>query len=311
MEMNTTFVAEFTLLGLTNEYALQAPLFAFFLLVYIVTLMDNIGIMALIRITPHLHSPMYFLLFHLSLVDLCYSSVITPNMLANFLSERKAISYYGCAVQLFFFIDLGATDGLLLAAMAYDRYVAICCPLLYHTIMSKRCCYLLVSIAHMGGFVQSLIQTGCTFRLHFCNSHQLNHFMCDILPLLQLSCTKTLINEIVLLIFGSITSAGSLLVVLVSYFYIITSVLRISSAVGRQKTFTTCASHFVCVIVFYGTVLFMYLRPRSSYSLDQDRVASIFYTVIIPMLNPLIYSFRNKDVKGALTKAMGRHVKST
>ncbi|XP_078502841.1 olfactory receptor 5AP2-like [Lissotriton helveticus] len=306
MERNRTFVTDFTLLGLTDVSGLQVPLFIFFLLVYIITLMGNIGIITLIRITPQLHSPMYFLLCHLSLVDLCYSSVITPNMLVNFLSERKAISYYGCAVQLFFFIDLGATDGLLLAAMAYDRYVAICCPLLYHTIMNKRYCYFLVSFAHMGGLAQSLIQTGCTFRLHFCNSRKLNHFMCDILPLLQLSCTDTFINEIVLLVFGSITSAGSLLVVLVSYFYIITSVLRISSTMGRQKAFSTCASHFVCVTVFYGTVLFMYLRPRSSYSLDQDRVASIFYTVIIPMLNPLIYSFRNKDVKGALGKTAGR-----
>ncbi|XP_029431429.1 olfactory receptor 1020-like [Rhinatrema bivittatum] len=301
---NLSTVSEFVLLGLTNDPHLQMILFMLFLLIYIITLLANGGIITVIRINPCLHTPMYFFLTYLSFVDLCYSSTITPNMLANFLRERKTISFLGCAIQLFFYCGFGSTECLLLAVMAYDRYVAICNPLRYTVIMTKKLCIQLLVIAYGGGFLHSLIQTGCTFRLLFCSSNEINHFACDFPPLLILSCTDTSINELLLFVLAGFLTISAVLVILVSYVYILVTILRIQSAVGRHKAFSTCASHLTCVTLYFGTIFFMYLRPSSSYSKEQDKVISIFYTVVISMLNPLIYSLRNKDVKHALKNVL-------
>ncbi|XP_030043584.1 olfactory receptor 1102-like isoform X1 [Microcaecilia unicolor] len=254
----------------------------------------------LIRLVPRLHTPMYFFLSSLSVVDTCYSSVIYPKMLVDFFVERTAISFSGCATQMYFFVTFGTTECFLLAAMAYDRYVAICNPLLYVVIMSKRLCLQLVVSSYIGGLLHSMIHVVATFHLPFCKSNELSHFFCDIPPLLKISCVSTEINEILLFTFTGSISLGCLLIILVSYLYILSSILKMSSGEGRQKTFSTCASHITAVILFYGTISFMYLRPSSSYSVEQDKVVSVFYTLIIPMLNPLIYSVRNKEVKASV-----------
>ncbi|XP_030046366.1 olfactory receptor 1019-like [Microcaecilia unicolor] len=303
---NYSSVTEFILLGLTDDPELQILLFILFLLVYIITILGNIGMLVVITTDPQLQTAMYFFLRHLSFVDLCYSTVIVPQTLINFLSERKAISFLGCAAQMFFFGGTAGSEALILAVMSYDRYVAICNPLLYTTAMTNNICIRFVAGAYFYGFLDALIQTASTFSLSFCRSNEITHFFCDIPPLLKLSCSDTSVNEILLFIFAGSIQVGSVLVILISYAFILCSILRMHSAAGRHKAFNTCASHFVCVTLFYGTVIFMYMRPSSKYSMDQDRVASVFYTVIIPMLNPLIYSLRNKDVKAALRKAIRR-----
>ncbi|XP_069486137.1 olfactory receptor 5J3-like [Ambystoma mexicanum] len=304
--MNHTYPKEFILLGLTDDPHLQIPLFVLFLLIFIITILGNVSMITLIRISPRLDTPMYFLLSNLSFVDLSYSSVIAPKMLQNFLAVNKSISFNGCITQLYFFVCLGTTEALLLAVMAYDRYVAVCHPLLYHTIMRRRFCFQLVIAAFTGGSGQSIIQIGNIFRLSFCNSNKINHFMCDMVALHKLSCSEASLNNILVIFFGGLTSVGSLIVIATSYVYIIATVLRTKSSGGRQRALSTCASHFVCVLLFYATVFFMYLKPNSYYSLDQGRVASVFYTIVIPMLNPLVYSLRNKEVKGALRRTADR-----
>ncbi|XP_069083494.1 olfactory receptor 5J3-like [Pleurodeles waltl] len=297
---NATVWINFILLGLTENENLQVYLFAVFLMVYTTTVLGNIGIMALARISPRLQTPMYFLLSNLSFADLCYSTVITPRMLGNFLVEWKVISYAGCVSQIFFFLIFASVEGLLLAVMAYDRYNAICSPLLYQVIMTKRLCNSLVLGTYTIGLCNSLLNTCCFLKLRFCGHHRISHFYCDIPPLLKVSCSDTSLNEALLMSFSTVIGVGSLSIIVVSYLYIISNILKIHSSQGKRRTFSTCASHFLCVNLFYVTGLFMYLRPNSSYSLSLDRVASVFYTVVIPMLNPLIYSLRNKEVKEAL-----------
>ncbi|XP_069086136.1 olfactory receptor 5AR1-like [Pleurodeles waltl] len=296
---NRTLHKEFTLLGLTDNPALKAPLFIFFSMVYIITVLGNIGIITLIKMAPRLHTPMYFFLGHLSFVDLCYSSDIAPKMLVDLLCKRKRISITGCMVQLFFFCTCGTTEALLLAAMAYDRYVAVCQPLHYATIMTKTYCFWMMTGVYTVGSVHSVIETGCTFRLSFCQ-WEIRHFCCDIPPLLKMSCTETYINEVVLFICAGFLVIASLLLILFSYGSIISTIIQMHSAKGRRRVFSTCTSHFTGVTLYFGTVLFTYLRPSSSYSLDQDKAVNLFYTMVIPMLNPLIYSLRNKEVKEAL-----------
>ncbi|XP_030077276.1 olfactory receptor 1019-like [Microcaecilia unicolor] len=305
---NHSSVTEFILLGLTDDPDLQILLFIIFSFVYIITILGNIGMLVVITTDSQLQTAMYFFLRHLSFVDLCYSTVIVPQTLINFLSEKKVISFLGCAAQMFFFVGLGASEGLILALMSYDRYIAICNPLLYTTVMTNNICILLVSGAYFGGFLNSLIQTASIFSLSFCRSNKITHFLCDIPPLLKLSCSDTSLNEILLFSFAGSIQVGTLLVILISYAFILCSILRMPSATGRHKAFNTCASHFLCVTLFYSTAIFMYMRPSSKYTMDQDRVVSVFYTVIIPMLNPLIYSLRNKDVKAALRKTIRRTV---
>ncbi|XP_070282402.1 olfactory receptor 5AP2-like [Myotis yumanensis] len=302
---NCTVFTDFILLGLSGRQDVQQGLFVLFLLVYGITVITNLGMILLINMDPSLHTPMYYFLSNLSFCDVCYSSTISPKMLVDFLSEQKNITYNLCAIQMYFFGAFADVECLMLAVMAYDRYVAICNPLLYTTAMSRSICTQLVTIAYITGFVDSAIHTCLTFRLSFCNSNIINHFFCDIPPLLALSSSDTTLNEIVMFTFIGCVVGSSIITVLLSYSYIITTILRMNSAEGRHKAFSTCASHLIAVAIFFGTLLFMYFRPSTSYSMDTDKMASVFYTVVIPMLNPLIYSLRNKDVKGALKKAVG------
>ncbi|XP_039390483.1 olfactory receptor 1038-like [Mauremys reevesii] len=303
---NHSEATEFILSGLTDRPELQVPLFGVFLVIYCITLVGNGGMILLIMIDPRLHTPMYFFLSSLSFCDLCYSSTISPKMLLNFLAERKTISYTACAVQLYLFVSFADVECLLLAVMAYDRYVAICNPLLYTVTMSRQLCKQLVALVYTVGFMDSMIHTCFTFRLSFCSSNIINHFFCDIPPLLALSCSDTRINEILLFAFTCCITVSSLVPVLLSYVYITSTILQIRSAEGRSKTFSTCSFHLTAVVLLFGTLLFMYLRPTSSYSMDTDKVASVFYTLVIPMLNPLIYSLRNTEVKDALRRAMNK-----
>ncbi|XP_077155892.1 olfactory receptor 8U9-like [Ranitomeya variabilis] len=306
-EWNNTHFTEFILLGLTDNRKLEIALFVLFLIFYILTITGNLGILVAIRADSRLHTPMYFFLNNLSFLDLCYATVITPKTLVNFMSKSKTIGFKECAVQMYFFAASVTTECFLLGIMAYDRYVAICNPLLYSVVMSKRICLQFVAGAYTLGYLNATIHTITTFRLPFCKTNKIDHFYCDVPPLLKLSCTKTTMNEILMFIFGGFTETSSLTTIIVSYTYIISSILRIRSAEGRKKAFSTCASHFTAVTIFYSTILFMYLRPSSTYSMDQDRVASVFYSVIIPMLNPLIYSLRNNEVAQALKRIKSKY----
>ncbi|XP_074854714.1 olfactory receptor 5AR1-like [Carettochelys insculpta] len=303
-KVNHSVVTEFILSGLTDHPELQVPLFGVFLLIYVINLVGNGGLILLITIEPRLHTSMYFFLRNLSFCDLCYSSVIVPNMLWNFLAENKSISYTACAVQTYFFVAFADVECLLLAVMAYDCYVAICSPLLYRVTMSRQLCNQLVTRCYSVGLIDALIQTCCIVRLSFCSSNTINHFSCDIPPLLALACSDTRVSEILMFAFIGFIIVSSVLIVLLSYVFIISTILQICSAEGQGKAFSTCTCHLAAVVMFHGTQLFMYLRPRSSYSMETDKIASVFYTVVIPMLNPLIYSLRNVKVKDALRKAM-------
>ncbi|XP_007518760.1 olfactory receptor 5AP2-like [Erinaceus europaeus] len=301
---NCTVFTEFIFSGLSSRQDVQGELFALFLLVYGFTVIANLGMILLIRMDSRLHTPMYFFLSNLSFCDACFSSSVSPKMLADFLSEEKKIPYSLCAIQMYFWGAFSDAEFLLLAVMAYDRYVAICNPLLYTVAMSPRNCIQLVAISYIVGLVDTVIHTSLTFQLKFCNSNVINHFFCDIPPLIALSSSDTTINEIVLLTLGSFILGCSIFTILLSYSCILITIFRMNSAEGRHKAFSTCASHLTAVAIFHGTILYMYFRPSSSYSMDQDKMTSVFYSVIIPMINPLIYSLRNKDVKDALKKAM-------
>ncbi|XP_012292323.2 olfactory receptor 5AP2-like [Aotus nancymaae] len=305
---NQTEVTEFLLLGLSDNPDLQGVLFALFLLIYVATMVGNLGMIVLIKIDLHLHTPMYFFLSSLSFVDASYSSSITPKMLVNLMGENKAISFHGCAAQFYFFGSFLGIECFLLAMMAYDRYAAIWNPLLYPVLMSGRICLLLIATSFLAGFGNAAIHTGMTFRLSLCGSNRINHFYCDSPPLLKLSCSDTRVNGIVIMAFSSFNVISCVTIVLISYLCIFTAILKMPSLEGRHKAFSTCASHLMAVTIFFGTILFMYLRPTSSYSMEQDKVVSVFYTVIIPMLNPLIYSLKNKDVKQALKKILQKHI---
>ncbi|NXY77028.1 O1052 protein, partial [Glareola pratincola] len=305
-EGNHTLVAEFVLEGLSDQAEMKVALFVLLLLVYAITLLGNAGIIVVIRGDPRLHTSMYFFLGSLSIVDICFSSVIAPRTLVNFLLERKTISFAGCMGQTFFYIVFVTTECFLLAVMAYDRYVAICNPLLYSSVMTRRLCMWLVVGSYIGGVLNSIIQMTFIIRLPFCSSNVINHFFCDVPPLLALSCASTYINEMILFSLAGIIELSTISAILVSYIFISFAILRIRSAEGRKKAFSTCASHLTAVTMLYGTTIFMYLRPSSSYSLNTDKVVSVFYTVVIPMLNPLIYSLRNQEVKDALRRTAER-----
>ena len=303
---NYTLVTEFILLGLADTLELQVILFLLFSVIYTLTVCGNAGMIFLIRTDSRLHTPMYFFLANLSFVDMSYSSTITPKMLVDLLSEKKTISFAGCFLQMYFFIALATTECLLFGLMAYDRYVAICNPLLYPVVMSRTVCLKMAAGAFTAGLLNSMVNTSYVSRLPFCGSNVIHHFFCDSPPLFKLSCSDTHLNESIISTFAGVNMVGTLLVILMSYSYILFSVFRMHSGEGRHKAFSTCASHLVAVILFYSTAIYTYLRPTSSYSLGQDKVASVFYAVVIPMLNPLIYSLRNKDVKKALWDVITR-----
>ncbi|XP_069802719.1 olfactory receptor 5V1-like [Dendropsophus ebraccatus] len=299
---NQTSIKDFILLGFSGAPVLQHVLFAVFFLIYLTTIMGNISIVFAYRLTPSLHTPMYFFLANLSFLEICYISATVPKMLSNFLSAHKTIPFSGCAIQMYCFILLGGAECYLLSMMAYDRYNAICHPLLYGTIMNKRVCIQLVAFSWIGGAVNSLIHTVLTFSLSFCGNNRINHFFCDIPPIMQLACTATKINEMVLLVACGCVIVSSFILTLTSYTHIITTILKIKSTSGRKKAFSTCTSHLIVVTLFYGSAIFMYFRPKSTYSMDQDRVISALYAFIAPLLNPFIYSLRNGDVKAAVRK---------
>ncbi|XP_037661939.1 olfactory receptor 8U9-like [Choloepus didactylus] len=301
---NCTPVTEFILVGLTDRQELKMPFFVIFLYIYLFTVVGNLGLILVIRTDARLNTPMYFFLSHLAFVDFCYSSVITPKMLGNFLYKQNLISFNACAAQLGCFLAFMTAESLLLASMAYDRYVAICNPLLYMVVMSPGICIELVASSYSYSILVAMFHTILTFRLSYCHSNIINHFYCDDMPLLRLTCSDIHSKQLWIFVCAGITFISSLLTVCISYVYIISAILRMRSAEGRRKAFSTCGSHMVAVTIFYGTLFFMYLQPSSNHSLDTDKMASVFYTVIIPMLNPLIYSLRNKEVKEALKKVI-------
>ncbi|XP_007518590.1 olfactory receptor 5L1-like [Erinaceus europaeus] len=302
---NCTAVTEFTLLGLSNASELRIFLSLLFLLIYGLTVVGNLGMTVLIQVSSRLHTPMYFFLSHLSFVDFSYSTVIVPKMLANILSNEKSISFLGCMVQFYLFCSVAVTEVFLLAVMAYDRFVAICNPLLYMVVMSRRLCAGLVSCCYLCGTACSLIHLCLALEIPLYRSSAINHFFCDLPPLLALACSDVRKNELLLYIVASFNEMSTIVVILASYSFILITVLRMPSAEGRRKAFSTCASHLTAILVFHGTILFIYCRPSSGdMTTDTDKVATVFYTVVIPMLNPLIYSLRNKDVKEALRKVL-------
>ncbi|XP_049747476.1 olfactory receptor 8K3-like [Elephas maximus indicus] len=303
---NLTVLNKFILTGITDRPELQAPLFGLFLIIYMISVVGNMGIIILTKMDSRLQTPMYFFLRHLAITDLGYSTAVGPKMLVNFVMDENTISYYFCATKLAFFIMFLNSEFFILSAMSYDRYVAICNPLLYTVIMSQRRCWVLVSITYLYSTFVSLLITMKIFNLSFCGYSVIRHFYCDGLPLVSLLCSNTLEIKLIILALAAFDLISSLLIVLVSYILIIVAILRMNSAEGGHKAFSTCGSHLTVVVMFYGTLIFMYVQPKSSHSFDTDKVASIFYTLVIPMLNPLIYSLRNKDVKYALHRTLGQ-----
>ncbi|XP_065783237.1 olfactory receptor 1L8-like [Muntiacus reevesi] len=300
----TSKVSEFILLGLSSRPEDQKPLFILFFIMYLVTITGNLLIILAVRSDPQLHTPMYFFLSVLSFTDICFTTTIVPRMLVNFLSH-KTISYAGCLTQMYFIYALGNTDSCLLAVMAFDRYVAICDPFHYVTIMSHRRCILLVAFSCSLPHLHSLLHILLLNHLTFCNSNVVYHFLCDINPLLKLSCSSIFVNDLTIKTEGLFVLVTPFLCIVLSYVRILVAVLRITSAAGRHKAFSTCGSHFTVVILFYGSIFYVYLQPLSRYTV-QDRVVTIVYTVLSSMLNPFIYSLRNKDMKKGLGKLMDR-----
>ncbi|XP_037377393.1 olfactory receptor 5M8 [Talpa occidentalis] len=306
MRRNFTSVSEFILLGLTNRRELQILLFLLFLAVYLVTVAGNLGMIILIQVHARLHTPMYFFLGHLAFVDLCFSSNVTPKMLEIFVSEKKTISYPACLVQCYFFIALVHVEIYILAVMAFDRYMAICSPLLYGSKMSRSVCMSLIMVPYVYGALTGFMETMWTYNLVFCGANEINHFYCADPPLIKLACSDTYNKETSMFVVAGCNLSFSLLIILISYLYIFPAILRIRSTEGRRKAFSTCGSHLTAVTIFYATLFFMYLRPPSEESVEQGKMVAVFYTTVIPMLNPMIYSLRNKDVKEALTKELVR-----
>ncbi|NWI70748.1 O1019 protein, partial [Todus mexicanus] len=303
---NHTPGTEFVLLGFSEQGDVQVVLFMVFLAIYVITLLGNLGMLVLIRLDAQLHTPMYFFLSSLSFLDICYSSTITPRLLSDLLSERKVISYSACLTQLYFYVAFATTECYLLAAMAYDRYAAICSPLLYASFMSSRVCVMLVAGSYLAGVINATIHVGLALRLSFCGANIINHFYCEAPPLYAISCTDTTINEMIMFVAAGFNLFITNLTILVSYTYILATILRMRSAAGKRKAFSTCASHLTAVTLLYGSFAFMYLRSSSRHSQALDEVASVLYTVVVPTLNPLIYSLRNQEVKNALGRAMER-----
>uniref|UniRef100_A0A452UVJ2 Olfactory receptor n=1 Tax=Ursus maritimus TaxID=29073 RepID=A0A452UVJ2_URSMA len=300
---NRTEVAQFILLGLTTDPELQLPLFMMFTLIYVITLVGNLGITVLILLDSRLHTPMYFFLSNLSLVDFGYSTAVTPKVMAGLLIGDKVISYNACAAQMFFFAAFATVENYLLASMAYDRYVAVCKPLHYTSTMTTGVCACLAVGSYICGFLNASIHIGDTFSLSFCMNNVIHHFFCDVPAVMVLSCSDRHVSELVLVYVVSFNIFFALLIVLISYIFIFITILQMNSAEGYQKALSTCASHLTAVSIFYGTLIFMYVQPSSSHSMDTDKMASVFYAMVIPMLNPVVYSLRNKEVKNAFKKS--------
>lgn len=303
-EGNKTQVTEFVLTGLTDIPELQLPLFLVFLVIYLITMMGNLGLVALIWKDPHLHTPMYLFLGSLAIADACSSSSVTPKMLVNFLSKNHAMPLFECMAQFYFFGSSATTECFLLVVMAYDRYVAICNPLLYPVVMSNNLCTQFISFSYFVGFLHSAIHVGLLFRLTFCRSNVIHYFYCEILQLFKISCTDPTVNILLVFIFSAFIQIFTFMTIIISYTCVLFAILKKKSEKGRNKAFSTCSAHLLSVSLFYGTLFFMYVRPGSGPAKDHDKMYSIFYTIIIPLLNPFIYSLRNKEVIGALRRIM-------
>ncbi|XP_037377188.2 olfactory receptor 5A1-like [Talpa occidentalis] len=303
-DVNLTSVTVFVLLGISKDKELQLSLFPVFLLIYLVTLFWNLGLIILIRMDSHLHTPMYFFLSALSFIDICYTSSISPRMLADLFKDKKVISFIACATQWLVASWMGQAECLVLAAMAYDRYVAIGKPLQYSTIMAPGLCWKMVAGAIGCGFLSSLIEVVIGFEMYYCGPNVIQNFFCNITEIISLSCSNSFIGQMIVFLIILCVAGGSMVVVLLSYGFIAASILKLSSVKGSAKAFNTCASHLAVVTLFYGTALSVYMHPSSGHSTKQNRFLSVFYVIIIPMLNPFIYSLRNKEIKEALRRVM-------
>ena len=304
--INESVPQEFILLGFSDRPWLELPFFVVFLISYILTIMGNLAIIIVSRLDSKLHTPMYFFLTNLSFLDLCYTTSIVPQMLVNICSLRKVISYGGCVAQLFISLALGSTECLLLAVMSFDRFVAICRPLHYSIIMHQRLCLQLAAASWVSGFSNSVLQSTLTLQMPLCGHKEVDHFFCEVPALLRLSCVDTTANEAELFFISVLFLLIPVTLILTSYAFIVQAVLRIQSVEGRRKAFGTCGSHLIVVSLFYGTAIYMYLQPPSPASKDRGKMVSLFYGIITPMLNPLIYTLRNKDVKGAFKRLIAR-----
>ncbi|KAM4862808.1 olfactory receptor 5H19-like [Urocitellus parryii] len=304
---NATSLTVFVLTGLIHQPQWKLPLFLLFLVIFLITLVGNLGLITLIWKDPQLHIPMYLFLGSLAFVDASVSSAVIPKMLVNFLGKNKFISLSECMAQFFSFNISATTECFLLAAMAYDRYAAICKPLLYPVIMTNRLCINLLVLSFVGGLLHAFIHEGFLFRLTFCNSNIIHHFYCDIISLFKISCTDPSINYLIVFIFSGSIQIFTILTILVSYTLLLFTILK-KSARGIRKAFSTCGAHLLSVSLYYGPLLFMYVHPASPQVEDQDMMVSLFYTIIIPLLNPIIYSLRNKQVIDSVTKFLKRNV---
>lgn len=298
----------FLLLGFSDEPQLERILFVIILLFYILNILGNTAIILVSCLAPKLHTPMYFFLSNLSCVDICFTTSVAPQLLVTMNKKEKNMSYGGCVAQLYVAMGLGSSECILLAVMAYDRYAAVCQPLQYTTIMHPQLCASLASVAWLSGLITSLIQCSLTVQLPLCGHHKLNHIFCEVPVLIKLACVDTTFNEIELFVASIIFLIVPVSLILVSYGFITKAMLKIKSAKGRWKAFGTCSSHLIVVIIFYGTIIFMYLQPAKSSSKNQGKFVSLFYTIVTPLLNPIIYTLRNKDVKGALRTLVMRNV---
>ncbi|XP_007988305.3 olfactory receptor 2G6-like [Chlorocebus sabaeus] len=303
-ETNNSSEKGFLLLGFSDQPQLERFLFVIILFFYILSLLGNTAIILVSRLDSRLHTPMYFFLSNLSCVDICFTTSVAPQLLVTMNKTDKTMSYGGCVAQLYVAMGLGSSECILLAVMAYDRYAAVCRPLHYTVMMHPRLCASLASVAWLCGLITSLIQSSLTVQLPLCGHRKLDHIFCEVPVLIKLACVDTTFNEAELFVASVVFLIVPVLLILVSYGFITQAVLRIQSAAGRQKAFGTCSSHLVVVIVFYGTIIFMYLQPANSRSKNQGKFVSLFYTVVTPLLTPIIYTLRNKDVKGALRTLM-------
>uniref|UniRef100_A0A8D0YDZ1 Olfactory receptor n=1 Tax=Sus scrofa TaxID=9823 RepID=A0A8D0YDZ1_PIG len=305
-EENHSFVAEFVFLGLSQDVQTQRLLFTLFLTIYLLTVLGNLLIIILIFLDPRLHTPMYFFLRNLSFADLCFSTSVVPQVLVHFLVKRKTISFSGCMAQIMVFLLVGCAECALLAVMSYDRYVAVCKPLRYAAVMTRQACLQLAVGSWASGALVSLVDTTFTFQLPYQGRNVVNHYFCEPPALLKLASADTHEAETAIAAMGVAILLAPVSLILVSYGNIISTVVQMPSGAGRLKAFSTCGSHLTVVVLFYGSGIFAYMRPNARTTKEQDKTISVFYTVVTPMLNPIIYSLRNKEVKGALRKLAGR-----
>ncbi|KAG8435668.1 hypothetical protein GDO86_013552 [Hymenochirus boettgeri] len=295
-------VSDFIIQGLSDTPELQLPLFVLFLIIYLFIIIGNLTIFSVILFSSDLHTPMYKFLQNLSIIDISFTSNTLPALLHRLITQQKKISFFGCLTQLYFYVSLGCSEFCLLTVMSYDRYVAICDPLHYIIRMSEKHCAWLISTTYCVGFVSSVGYVVLLHKLSYCASHVIDHFFCDLIPLLKLSCSDTFNVEILTYVSGTLLTLSNFLLTLISYIYIISTILKIQSTHGRQKAFSTCASHLTCVIILYMTLLSLYMKPTTSYSLDRAKFFSLLYSVLVPLLNPLIYTLKNKEFLIAFNK---------